>query len=295
MPLIDINLSRRKLLTYSALVPAFSSVISSEAAQGYVGFARQKNVTGGTGGTTVYIDNIEQLCQHLGGDDRKNIIVTKNITASGKQLVFLGSNKTLIGHNSNIILYNIYIYGNQSKGNVIFRNLNFIHSKAIRGNDDIQIRISSGSGYWLDNCKFPGHDWSTTDYGEDKLIYFGEKADFITISNCLFANHRYGCIFGYPEDGFKQFKGEPRITICNNLYSNVYTRAPGLFRYGTFEVYNNVIKGFHIAYTIDGMANVNSYNNRFYTNQKYFTLTSLLQGNIRHQDDYLNGYLINNT
>lgn len=51
-------------------------------------------------------------------------------------------------------------------------------------------------------------------------------------SGNVFMNHKYGLILGYPaEDGLSIYSGYPHMTICNNYFYNVLTRAPGLMRY----------------------------------------------------------------
>ena len=69
-------------------------------------------------------------------------------------------------------------------------------------------------------------------------------------SGNVFMNHKYGLILEYPaEDGLSIYSGYPHMTICNNYFYNVLTRAPGLMRYGYFHCYNNFVYGFNLAYT----------------------------------------------
>ncbi|MCI4191056.1 pectate lyase [Dickeya dianthicola] len=294
MPAIDTAFSRRYLLKLAVLLPVFPYARTAQADSGVTGYAKIKQVSGGgVGGETVYVNNVKALAFHLGGPAHKNIIITCTLKAPDKYTILLGSNKTLIGQRPGVTLYNIYLVSSHNQGNVIIKNMTFLHDKKINGNNDIQLRISSGDGYWLDHCNFMGHEWSVNDGAEDKHIYFGENADFITISNCVFANHRYGCIFGYPVDGNSKFKGKPRITICNNYYHNLYVRAPGLFRYGNFIVFENVIREFHLGFTVDGDARVYSSNNHFYSTFKNFSVVDYKQGYLHSQNDNVNGQIIN--
>ncbi|MEI7374219.1 pectate lyase [Dickeya chrysanthemi] len=294
---MDTVFSRRRLLKLAVLLPVFPYARTAQSDSGVTGYARMKQVSGGgVGGQIVYVDNVNALASHLAGPEHKNIVITGSLNTPDKHIILLGSNKTLVGRNPAITLHNIYLVANNNVGNVIIKNLTFQHDKKINGNNDIQLRVSSGEGYWLDHCNFVGHEWSVNDGAEDKHIYFGEDADFITISYCVFANHRYGCIFGYPVDGNSRFKGKPRITICNNYYYNLYVRAPGLFRYGEFNVFNNMIKGFHLGFTVDGDARVYSSNNGFYTALESFSVVDYKRGYLHSQNDSINGQnIINKT
>ncbi|MGM3171776.1 pectate lyase family protein [Dickeya chrysanthemi] len=296
MPAMDTVFSRRHLLKLAVLLPVFPYARIAQSDSGVTGYAKMKQVSGGgVGGQIVYVDNVNALAFHLAGPEHKNIVITSTLNTPDKHIILLGSNKTLVGRNPAITLNNIYLIADNNVGNVIIKNLTFLHDKKINGNNDIQLRVSSGEGYWLDHCNFVGHPWAVNDGAEDKHIYFGEGADFITISYCVFANHRYGCIFGYPVDGSSRFKGKPRITICNNYYYNLYVRAPGLFRYGEFNVFNNMIKGFHLGFTVDGDARVYSSNNSFYTALENFSVVDYKRGYLHSQNDNVNGQIINKT
>ena len=119
---------------------------------------------------------------------------------------------------------------------MIFQNLTFNHSANINANDDIQMYITSGSNYWIDHVTFSGHSYSSSGSDLDKLLYIGDRADYITISNSKFANHKYGIILGHPNDGNSSYNGVPHVTMSNNYFENLYVRGPGLMRYGFFHI-----------------------------------------------------------
>ncbi|ANE76004.1 pectin lyase [Dickeya solani] len=235
---------------------------------GMVGFAKAGSTTGGTGGTVVSITSLSDLKTHVAGTDAKILVINANISASALTKVTLGANKSIIGSYSSNTLTNIHFRSASSSKNIIFQNLTFKHTSTINGNDDIQIYLTSGSKYWLDHLTFPGHDYTLTDGGLDKLIYIGEKADYVTISNCLFKNHEYGLIFGYPQDGSSNgstYDGYPHLTICHCYFSNIYVRAPGLMRYGYYHAYNNFIDKYQLGFTLAQNAKIVSEYNYFGT------------------------------
>ncbi|HER2209576.1 TPA: hypothetical protein VJT00_001935, partial [Streptococcus pyogenes] len=86
---------------------------------------------------------------------------------------------------------------------------------------------------------FSGHSYSSSGSDLDKLLYIGDRADYITISNSKFANHKYGIILGHPNDGNSSYNGVPHVTMANNYFENLYVRGPGLMRYGYFHIKNN--------------------------------------------------------
>jgi len=233
---------------------------------GMFGFAAVSNVTtGGTGGEVVYVYNETQLSAQLSGSDKRIVVVAANISTSGKTQINLGSNKSIIGSYAAHTLHNIYLRATSSTENMIFQNLTFSHDASINDNDDIQLYLHYARGYWIDHCTFSGHSYDANGSDLDKLLYIGgEKADYITISQCKFMNHRYGLILGYPDDGYQgSYDSYPRLSMFNNYFDNVYTRAPGLMRYGHFHIKNNYVCHFHLGFTIAQNARIYSEGNYF--------------------------------
>ncbi|MFB3304511.1 pectate lyase [Pseudomonas sp. AMR01] len=231
---------------------------------GITGFAKAANVTGGWSGQVVSITTLDQLKAQIADATPRVLVINSNISASSLTKVSLGSNKTLVGSFQNRTLNNIHLRATPQSQNIIFQNIVFQHSAGIKDNDDIQLYLDYGSKYWIDHCSFVGHDWSANDGSLDKLLYIGDKADYATISNCFFGNHKYGLILGHPaDDNNAAFNGFPRLTICHNRFDNMEVRAPGLMRYGYFHVYNNYINKFHLGFTLAQNANILSENNNF--------------------------------
>jgi len=231
---------------------------------GLTGFALAAKVTGGWAGQVVSITTLDQLKANIGDTTPRVLVINSNISAASLTKVNMGANKTLIGSFQNRTLENIHLRATAQSQNIILQNIIFKHSASIKANDDIQVYLNYGSQYWIDHCSFVGHSWSTTDGSEDKLVYIGEKADYATISNCFFGNHKYGLIFGHPADDNKsEFNGYPRLTLCHNRFDNMEVRAPGLMRYGYFHVYNNYVNNFHLGFTLAQNANILSESNYF--------------------------------
>lgn len=231
---------------------------------GLTGFALAAKVTGGWAGQVVSITTLDQLKANIGDTTPRVLVINSNISAASLTKVNMGANKTLIGSLQNRTLENIHLRATAQSQNIILQNIIFKHSASIKANDDIQVYLNYGSQYWIDHCSFVGHSWSTTDGSEDKLVYIGEKADYATISNCFFGNHKYGLIFGHPaDDNNPAFNGYPRLTLCHNRFDNMEVRAPGLMRYGYFHVYNNYVNNFHLGFTLAQNANILSESNYF--------------------------------
>lgn len=242
---------------------------STNGLLGFAGNAKNEkgiskaSTTGGKNGQIVYIQSVNDLKTHIGGSTPKILVLQNDLSASSKTTVTIGSNKTLVGSYAKKKLKNIYLTTSSGSGNVIFQNLTFEHSPQINGNNDIQLYLDSGFNYWIDHVTFSGHSYSASGSDLDKLVYVGKSADYITISNSKFANHKYGLILGYPDDSHHQYDGYPHMTIANNYFENLYVRGPGLMRYGYFHVKNNYSNNFNQAITIATKARIYSEYNYF--------------------------------
>jgi pectate lyase len=265
---IIVNNEKLVLGTYSG-ASAHMFYINSYGAEGFAGkcYNMNKNmkasITGGLFGATVTVSDFDSLSKYCAGATPYTIVINGNISKSDLTKIFVGSNKTIIGSFTANTLNNIHFRCTSNTGNVIFKNITFQHDADKNANDDIQMYISSGNNFWLDHCSFMGHS-ALTSSDVDKHLYVGLKADYVSVTGCVFMNHKYGLILGYPEeDGVGTYDGYPRMTICNNYFHGVLTRAPGLMRYGYFHAYNNYIYDFNLGYTPYTGANIYSENNYF--------------------------------
>ncbi len=242
---------------------------NSYGAEGFAGYAKnmssqeKASVTGGVLGDVVYVTSVSQLQSYASGSTAYTIVISSDISASSLTKVTVGQNKTFIGKFGSAELYNIHFRCISSSGNVIFKNITFSHDAAQNENDDIQMYISNGVNFWIDHCTFTGHTSMQSD-DVDKHMYVGLTADYVSVTGCYFGGHKYGLILGYPgDDGSGTYTGYPHMTICNNYFYNVYTRAPGLMRYGYFHCYNNYVYGFNLGYTPYTDCNIYSEKNYF--------------------------------
>lgn len=247
---------------------------NSYGCEGFGGYAKDMNgnekasVIGGVLGDVVTVTDFSSLSSYASGSTPYTIVIKGNISKSDLSKITVGQNKTFIGSFSAQTLNNVHFRCISNSGNVIFKNLKFTHDADKNENDDIQMYISNGVNFWIDHCTFEGHDLTTDtalhETDVDKHMYVGLNADYVSVTGCLFKGHKYGLILGYPQDsGGEAYEGYPRMTIANNYFYSVTTRAPGLMRYGYFHAYNNFVYDFNLGYTPYTGCNVYSEKNYF--------------------------------
>lgn len=248
-------------------------LMNSYGAEGFAGRSSDMNgeytasVYGGVKGQTVYVTTLEDLVKYAQGNTPYTIVIAANIGANDLTKVVVGENKTFVGSYNYHTLRNIHFRcGDKTvSGNCIFRNITFVHDSDKNENDDIQMYIGGGYKYWIDHCTWVGHE-QLLDTDVDKHLYVGGKADFVSVTSCKFMNHKYGLILGWPGDAdadLNDYSGFPHMTLADNYFSGVVTRAPGLMRYGYFHSYNNYVYDFDIGYTPYTGVNIYSENNYF--------------------------------
>ncbi|WP_445380464.1 pectate lyase family protein [Pseudomonas syringae] len=232
---------------------------------GIMGFAKEANTTGGNGGEVVTVNTVADLKKYMEDDKARTVKLGANLSADSKVTINFGANKTLLGTDKGNSLHNIYLASGNTASNDIFQNLNFDHDSRYRANGDMQMFISSGQKYWIDHNTYSGTKDQNAK-GLDKLLYVGGTADNVSLTNSKFQNNEYGVILGQPDDSAQakaEYKGYPRMTIANNVFSNLDVRAPGLMRHGQFDVLNNSIDNFHLGFTATGDATILSQANYF--------------------------------
>lgn len=225
-------------------------------------------VIGGLFGDVVYASSISDLQNYLTDSTERTVVVNGNIESSDQQLLLtIGANKTLIGSYGSSVNNVLFQTGSSSK-NFIFKNLNLKHD--VEYNQRNVVYLANGANYWIDHCTFEGHDLSkdtAVHEGDiDKLLNIRDTADYVTVSYCKFTGHKYGLLFGYPNDDLatiRTYNGYPRLTFAYNYLNDVVTRGPGLMRHGYFHMLNNYVVNFDMAYTIHT-------NSRVYSESSYF-------------------------
>lgn len=284
---LDTSTNRLKLGTYTGASNQKFKMYS-DGLEGFAGFANDMSGAAKTGtiggllGEVVEVSTVSALQTQVSGSTPRTIVLAANLSSSSKTTVTVGSNKTIIGSYSYHTVNNLYFNTSSASGNVILKNLTISHDATIAGNNDIPLYITHNRNYWIDHCTFTGHS-SISSSDVDKFVYVGVKADFITISHSKFSDHTYGFILGYPadtSDAAATYTGYPRMTISHNYFNNVNYRAPGLYRYGYFHVFNNYIYNYNLGFTIHTNTNI-------YSEKNYFNAGSLGGGTL---DDYGTGY-----
>ncbi|XP_033226413.1 pectin lyase-like [Belonocnema kinseyi] len=232
--------------------------------RGMSGFAQKGRTTGGSTGPVIYVNNLEDLKQHISNPASQTLLITTNIHSPKKVRLLLGANKSIIGSWKANIINNVYFETTPSKSsNIIFQNLIFLHNVENIDNSDTQLILDHGERYWIDHCTFDGKNVNEKDLG--KLLKVS-TVNFVTISYCKFVNHFYGLILGYPSDDpadIAMNNNYPRLTIMFNYFENINARAPGLMRFGKFHVYNNYINNCRLGFTIGTQCKIFSENNYF--------------------------------
>ncbi len=146
--------------------------------------------------------------------------------------------------------------------------------------DYIQIQNSTSKNIWIDHCTFQDTIFKTDEefdhvylsgttssssgviynsktgkYDIKYQVYDGimdikKQADYITVSNCVFANHDKVSIIGHSDD-YSDDDGHLTITLHHNYYINCTQRLPRV-RFAKLHTYNNF-------YTNDKTTRSNSY------------------------------------
>lgn len=152
-----------------------SSVSSTTPSEAF-GFASQNGgTTGGAGGTEVTVTSNDELLAEVEGDDPKIIWVEGTIEGFTDK-VRVGSNKSIIGKNSEAKLIGIGLFIKDAK-NVIIQNLAI--SKVSEGEGDA-IGVQKSENIWIDHCDLSSDLDNGKDY-YDGLADFSHQVDYVTV------------------------------------------------------------------------------------------------------------------
>jgi pectate lyase len=219
-----------------------------------VGYAMiNGTTTGGFGGETVTVSNLDDFRFTAKSPDPMIIQVSGNFTDTG--MVFISSNKTVIGiDGATLNGVGLSMYG---VSNVIIKNLKI---NKVVGADCVTIKQESHH-IWIDHNEFwqdRDHDW---DY-YDELMEITDRSDYVTISNNIFHDANTAILVG---SGDRQFTdaGHLRVTMYGNYLYNISERQPSI-RFGYMHIFNNYFlnsSGYTIGVTIN--ATVRTDNNAF--------------------------------
>jgi pectate lyase len=216
---------------------AFSSPLDFFGSWGLEGFGKDNPIgptTGGKGGPTVYVDNVEDLTEAVSGNEPRNVYVKGSFNLTSRLIV--GSNKSLIGVGKYASFNNSGITVNAST-NVILRNLkiSFVY-------DNDCITIQNSTRVWVDHNEFT----SDLDHGPD--FYDGQVdiirgSDWVTVSWNYFHDHWKSSLIGNSDVLRDVDQGRLHITYHHNYWRNIGTRGPA-GRFGHQHIYNNLYEDF---------------------------------------------------
>jgi pectate lyase len=227
------------LLLLTVVIASFIFVVIEpiQAASGkpnfdLIGFANmQGKTTGGTGGSTVTVTSLSAFKSAVAGSDKKIVQVRGLLKGNGKEMINIGSNKTVIGvgNSSGFRGAGLQIQGRK---NVIIRNLKL--SFVIAPGD--LIVVDKSDHVWIDHNEF------FNDLSHDKGYYDGlldiiNQADYITVSWNRFHDHFKGSLVGNADEKTGD-RGKLHVTYHHNWFNKVMSRLPSL-RFGTGHIYNN--------------------------------------------------------
>jgi len=187
--------------------------------------------TGGAGGSTVTVSSLSALKSAASGDAKTIIIIAGKIT--GNSVVEVGSNKSILGKDSNAALQGVGLQVLKNK-NVIIRNLKISKVLATAGD---AIGLEMAKNVWIDHVDLS----SDLDHGKDYydgLLDITHACDWITVSYSHFHDHYKSSLIGHSDDNGAQDEGHLTVTFTHNYFGNLNSRLPS-YRFGTGHIYNN--------------------------------------------------------
>lgn len=195
------------------------------------GFATTNGGTsGGKGGKVVKVATLADLEAAVKGDAAAIVVITGPISGNGEN-VHIGSNKSVIGKDSSVVLTDFTLTAKDVK-NVIIRNV--VVRKVVHGD---AIAIQKAQNVWVDHVEVSSDRSHDKDY-YDGLIDITHAADFVTVSNSYLHDHWKCSLVGHSDKNGAEDKGHLTVTYNNNYWRNINSRTPSI-RFGTGHIYNN--------------------------------------------------------
>ncbi|KAI1411681.1 polysaccharide lyase family 1 protein [Hypoxylon sp. FL1857] len=195
-----------------------------------IGYCTQNGgTTGGAGGETVTVTDVDSLVNAAKQDGPLTIIVSGAITGAAK--VHVSTNKTIYGETgSSLTGVGLYI---RRTSNVIVRNMKIAKVEAENGD---AIGIDGSSNVWVDHCDLSGDlNRGKDDY--DGLVDISHGSEWVTVSNTYFHDHWKASLIGHSDNNAKEDQGALHVTYAGNHFDKTYSRAP-LVRFGTVHIIN---------------------------------------------------------
>ncbi len=181
-------------------------------------------------------DSLRELVK---SDEPKIVIFEKDGEIKLRSQVFVGSNTSILGLKKKITIKNRGLLI-KNESNVIVAGLEFTDGKG----DAIEIRNSHH--VWIDHI--------TAQKYSDGLIDIVSASHNVTVSRSKLTNHEKVMLIGNSSTDTQVSK----VTLWGNYFSNFGQRSPRV-RYGTVDMYNNVIENWTnsgIRSTLGAIVNV---------------------------------------
>eukprot|EP00727_Mastigamoeba_balamuthi_P012294 m51a1_g7688 hypothetical protein (459) ;mRNA; f:38065-39441 len=161
-----------------------------------------------------------------------------------------------VGTNAQIRQMNLRLKG---ASNVVIRNIEFEaprdYATAWSSDDGWNaeydsITVEASTRLWFDHLTFSDGRFPDSQAGtykgdhiqfHDGLLDMKKGSDFITVSNCVFADHDKTNLIGSSDSASKTDSGHLRITFYKNMWNNTASRAPRV-RFGKVHLLGNYYK-----------------------------------------------------
>jgi pectate lyase len=187
-----------------------------------VGWATQNGgTTGGTGGSTVTVNNASALTDALEQDGALIIQVSGTIALS--DMADVTSDKTVVGTGGATITgggLNV-----SEAHNVIIQNINF------RDWGDDAVNVQYSTNVWIDHNSFSN--------GTDGAVDIKRESDFVTVSWNHVFDHDKSMLLGHDDGNAAEDVGHLRVTYHHNWFDGTNQRHPRV-RFGNpVHVFNN--------------------------------------------------------
>jgi pectate lyase len=207
--------------------PPASTIPPTTDVQGLIGYAMYNGkTTGGVGGASVTVTTLAALRSAVKGNTPKIVYISGAIKSSGDDLVYVGSNTSIIGKpNASVEGLTLFL---ETVSNVIIQDLrlkNYVYDAGV------QIKYNSHH-IWIDHCEFSCDRSKWGYWGKD--IAITRQSDFVTVSWCKFHDNNLSVLIGVDAPD----KGTLHVTMHHNYWYNISEREPALV-YGTVHLFNN--------------------------------------------------------
>lgn len=212
----------------STTAPVTSTTLpATTTVPGLIGYAMVNGTTtGGAGGKSITVTTLEGLRSAVKGNTPKIVYISGAIKSSGDDLIYVGSNTSIIGKPSaSVEGLTLFM---ETVSNVIVQDLrlkNYVY--------DAGVMVKYQSHHiWVDHCEFSCDRSRWGYWGKD--IAITRESDYVTVSYCKFHDNNLSVLIGVDAPD----KGTLHVTMHHNYWYNISEREPALV-YGTVHLFNN--------------------------------------------------------